>query len=300
MALGSLFRQEAIDHQSTREPIDRLAQVTLPYDWLVLLLIAAVCLFIAIWSVLVKIDLTLPVDVMLIKPTDDRTVASPVSAQVSDVFVTVGSQVNEGDALVRIVLPELRRRLGEANTRERVLREAMGLRGINSADLNRMLIETRAESAALTIALENHEVIVSPFAGEVVDVTVATGQVATMGEDVLRVRVGEAADPFAVAFVPPSRIDTVPINAAATIQCPRPLGVERVGTHEISHLPENLVASDLIQEAGIDPSDLQLRVTLTNATAITHGTLCTGRILLDSRTPFQILLGKTRGLGNRG
>ena len=96
MQLGSLFRQEAIEHRSAREPIDRVAQVTVPYDWVVLLILAALCFITVLWALFVKIDLTLPVDVIVIKPTDDRIVVSTVSARVSDVLVEEGARVEAG------------------------------------------------------------------------------------------------------------------------------------------------------------------------------------------------------------
>ena len=295
MALVSLFRQEAIDHQSAREPIDRLAQVTVPYDWLVLLLIAATCLFVLLWAAFVKIELTLPVDVVVIKPADDRTIESPVTARVSDVPIDVGSHVDVGDTLVRVVMPDLHLRLSEAEERERLIREELALTSSNDAELNRMLIESRVEAAALKNAIERDEVISSTYAGEVVELGVATGHVAMIGQEVVRVRVRESADSFAIGFVPPSRIESVPGSFEASISCPGEEGTTTFDAHEIGQLPVDFVASNLLPDNGFDPSHHQLPMAIPASITVAHSTLCTGRILLEARTPLDILLGRTQG-----
>ena len=295
MALVSLFRQEAIDHQSAREPIDRLAQVTVPYDWLVLILIAATCLFVLLWAALVKIELTLSMDVVVIKPADDRTIESPVTARVSDVPVDVGSHVDVGDTLVRVDMPDLHRRLAEAEERERLIREELALTSSNDAELNRMLIESRVEAAALKSAIERDEAILSTYAGEVVELGVATGHVAMIGQEVVRVRISESADSFAIGFVPLSRLESVPSSFDAQISCPGPDGTLTFDARELGQLPEDLVAANLVQDYGLDPNHHQLAMALPASVVIAHRTLCSGQILLDARTPLDILLGRTQG-----
>ena len=295
MPLASIFRQEALDHQSTREPIDRVAQVTVPYDWLVLILIGAVCFFVMLWAVLVKIELTLPVDVVAIKPTDDRSVVSPVSARVSEVLVDVGTTVGPGDALVRVVMPDLQRRLTESAERERIIREEMELANGNDVELSRMLIESRVESAALSVAIEQDDVISSPFAGEVVELDVSTGQMVTLGQEVVRIRVRESEDTFAVAFVSQSRMDTQPSNTEALIHCAGPQGLETFQARAISQLPQHIDVSNLAKDANPATGEFQLPMVFSQSAAIANGTLCTGHILLDGQTPLQILLGGSRG-----
>ena len=297
MALVSLFRQEAIDHQSAREPIDRLAQVTVPYDWLVLILIAATCLSVLLWAAFVKIELTLPVEVVVIKPADDRTIESPVTARVSDVPVDVGSHVDVGDTLVRVVMPDLHLRLSEAEEREGLIREELAQTSSNDVELNRMLIESRVETAALKNAIEREEVISSTYAGEVVELGIATGHVAMIGQEVVRIRVSESADSFAIGFVPPSRLESVPGSFEASISCPGEEDTTTFEAREIGQLPKDLDMSSLVQDNGIDPSHHPLPMALPASVTTSHGTLCTGRILLDARTPLDILLGRTQGSG---
>ena len=291
MPLGSLFRDEAIEHKSAREPIDRVAQVTVPYDWLMLILLAMACLFVALWATFVKIELTLPLNVMVIKPTDDRTVVSPVTARVDDVLVEVGAVLNEDDALVRVVVPDLHRRRVEAVEREKVIRGEMALTERNEDDLSQMLIETRVELASLNAAIESDEFILSPYSGEVIEVKVLTGDIATMGQEVVRVRVSESADTYAVAFVSQSQIERIPSNFDALLHCPGMRSVETINASAIGNLPQDMDASKLEIDAGFDPLDHQLYFVLSESADVADRTQCQGHILLNPRTPLQILLG---------
>lgn len=300
MPLTSLFRQEAIDHKSTREPIDRVAQVTVPYDWLVLLLLAAVCSLAVLWAAFVKVELTLPVNVMVVKPTDDRIVESPITAHVSDVLVGVGSIVTQGDELIRVAVPDLDRRLAEAQERERIIREESELLDNNDARLNQMLIESRVEVATLSIAIAQDEVILSPYSGEVVEMKVATGQIAILGQEILSVRVSESADTFAIAFVPQSQVETLPNNAEAVIRCPGLHDTETVSARLISEAPQNMVESNVVRDADFDPGDHLLSLILSTSETISNGTKCEGHISLNPQTPMNILLGTIGGASKRG
>ncbi len=295
MPSASLFRKEAIKHQSTREPLDRVAQVTVPYDWWVLLLLAAVCLFVVFWAAFVKVELTLPVDVMVIKPTDDRTVVSPMTGRVSDVLVDVGVRVDAGDALVRVVAPDLRRRLTEAMERERIIREEVRLMAGDENELTRLLIESRAESAALVVAIENDEVISSPYSGEIVDLSVSAGHVATVGQEIVLVRIAESAETFAITFISHVSSERVSINSDVLLSCTGPHGDETLTARVISDPPQDLVDSNFVSDAGFDPNNHQVSLMLSESASIAHGTLCEGHIPLNPRTPLEILLGTTQG-----
>lgn len=293
MPLDSLFRQEAIEHRTAREPIDGVAQVTVPYDWVVLIVLASFCFFTVLWAVFVKIELTLPVDVIVIKPTDDRVVVASVGARISDVLVKEGTRVEEGDALVRVVVPDLHRRLSEAEERERVISEEIETRDHYDSDLNRMLIENRVQSAALIKAIENDEVILSPFSGEVIGVEVSTGQVVTERQEIIRVRVGESTETFAITFVPPTSIERLSSKSSVHLRCPGPQGVESIDAQTISDLPQNMIDSDLLSDAGFDTDNYQISLVLPKSAKVADGTQCTGHIPLNPQTALQVLLGGT-------
>lgn len=295
MALGSLFREEAIEHQSAREPIDRVAQVTVPYDWIVLILLAVVCVLAVLWAAFVKIELSLPIDVMVVKQTDDRAIVSPVSARVGDVLVDVGTQVAVGDELVRVEVPELHRRRTEAEERERIIREELGQKDSDDSELSRMLVESRVESAALTIAIEQDEVISSQYAGEVVEINVAVGQVAVLGQEVMRVRVGDSTATFAIASVPQSRIDTLTSDTEVLIRCPGPDGVETLSARALIDSTQNNGESNLGLSADFDPEGHQVSLVLPDSVTITNGTRCEGYVPLGRHTPLRILLGASGG-----
>lgn len=289
MALGSLFRQEALDHQSAREPIDKVAQVTVPYDWWVLLVLAVACLFVVLWAAFVKIELTLPINVMVIKPTDDRIIESPVTAHVSDVLVDVGVLVKEGDVLVRVVVPDLHRRLTEAEERERFILGEIGSTD-DDTDLNRMLRETRIELAALNAAIESNSVVFSPYSGEIIELKVAVGNIVTMGQEIAHVRVDESVETFGVTFLPETSVERISSNFDVLLQCPVENGVENVIAQKINDLPHNIVESKRMNDAGFDTRNHQLSLVLVESSSVVDGTLCEGHILLDPRTPMEILL----------
>ena len=293
MPLDSLFRQEAIEHRSAREPIDRVALVTVPYDWVVLIVLAALCFISVLWAVFVKIELSLPVDVIVIKPTDDRVVVASLDAHVRDVLVEEDTRVEEGDALVRIVVPDLHRRLSEAEERERIIEEEIDTTDTYDSDLNRLLIESRLETATWIKAIKNDEVILSPYSGEVIGVEVSNGQVVTAGQEVIHVRVGESADTFAITFVPQNIVRRVLNDSDVKLRCPDPQGVVTLSARVISDLPQNTIESNFAIDAGFDPDHQQISLLLSNSATVEHGAQCEGYISLNPQTPLQMLLGGT-------
>lgn len=300
MVLGSLFRQEAIDHQGMREPIDRVAQVTVPYDWWVLILLAVACLLACLWAAFVKVELTLPVDVIVIDPTYERTVAAPVTGRVNRLMVDVGSRVEAGDVLFRVEAPDLHRRLTEAEERERIIREEIRLTDSNDENLTRMLIESRVESATLSVAIENDEVVHSPFAGEVVKVAVSDGQIALSGQELVHIRVAESTDTFAITFISEASAERISRKSEVLLHCSRSHDVETFKARVISDFPPSVIESEFVTVADFDTNEHQLSLVLSDSATIANGTQCLGYVPIHAQTPLGILLNQTGASTLRG
>ena len=190
-------------------------------------------------------------------------------------------------------MPALHRRLSEAEERERVISDEIEMTDTYDTDLNRMLIESRAQSAALTKALENDEVILSPFSGQVFEVGVATGHVVSVGQEIVRIRVGESADTFAITFVPPTSVERISSESYVQLRCSGPHGDETLRAKSISDFPQNMIDPNFVSDAGFEPEDHQVSLILPESAKVANRTQCEGHIPLNPQTPLEVLLGGT-------
>lgn len=291
MALGSIYRSTALDHQARREPIDGLADVTVPYDWLILALLAAVCAAVVAWGALGRVERSLHADAVIVAPDDRRAVVAPAAGRVAEVLVDSGDRVDGGQPLARVSVHELDRRLAAARERERIiLAELPG----GAPGMREMLIEARAEAAALAAAIAHDSVIASPFAGEVIEHRLSPGAIVAAGEEVARVRVGPPSAPAALASLPRSRAAGVQPGARARLHCggtgERSVIETRVA--EVFQAPMAPPAPGAGED--LDPNGQWVRLLLPDAASVAEGDRCELHIAVDARAPLQYLLAATR------
>ena len=293
MALSSFYRPEALEHLAQREQIDSLAKVTVPCEWWALMLLAVACAAIAGWSVFGKIERTVRADVLIVVPDDRRAVVAPADGRITESLVDPGDQVNEGEPLARLEIPELDRRLSAARERERVIvQELTG--AAPDAGVSRMLIDARAEVAGLTAMIARDSVIASPYAGEVFAHRLSPGAIVTAGEEVARVRVGPSAAPIAVASLAPARAGTVQPGAPARLHCggARGAAVLETTVGDVSPRPGAMWAR--LADSGPDPGDRHvLLLALPDAAAVAGGDACEAHIVTGTLSPLQLLLTAT-------
>lgn len=293
MALHSFYRSEALEHKERGEPIDGLAQVTVPYDWLVLAVLAVVCAAIVGWGALGKVERTLRAEALIVVPDDRRAVVAPVGGRLTERLVEPGDRVDAGEPLARVAVPELERRLAVARERERVIREELPDAEPAAAGLRRMLIDARAEAAALSATIARDNVVASPVAGTVIEHRLAPGAMVAAGEEVAWVRAGPPAAPVAVASVPPAHAASVPPGAPVRLRCHDRATGRTWETRVAEVSPQPPVPPGRLAGAGLDPHGHQLRLALPDAATVAEGDRCELHIVIEARTPLQLLLATT-------
>ena len=105
--LGSIFREQAIQHRAQPEPIDGLARVTSPHEWMVLLGLTAVLASIVAWGLTGRVERGLVADSVLVRPEPRYAVVAPAAGVVAEALVDVGDRVAAGQPLARIGREEL-------------------------------------------------------------------------------------------------------------------------------------------------------------------------------------------------
>ncbi len=293
MALSSFYRSEALEHAAQREPIDGLATVTVPYDWAALTVLAAACAAIAAWGVLGQVERTVRADALVFVPDERHIVVAPVDGRLTEVLVDPGDRVNAGEPLARVAIPELDLRLTVARERERLVLEELP-RVAPEAGLRQMLIDVRAEAAALTAMIAHRAVIASPHAGEVIEHRLSPGAIVTAGEEVARIRTGPPVDPVAVASLPQASAADVQLGAPARLHCggTGSEGLLETSVAEVSRHPATVWG--LPADAGLGPGERHVRLSLPDSAAVAEGDRCEVFIVIDARAPLQFLLPATR------
>lgn len=109
-----IFREAALDRLSSPEQLDQVIRITTPKAWLglgsfLILVVSAVA-----WGVLGEVSQKIKGRGMLIRSGGVLEVVSPVAGRVTDLPVSVGDSVREGDAVAWLAQPEMVDRLKRA------------------------------------------------------------------------------------------------------------------------------------------------------------------------------------------
>jgi HlyD family secretion protein len=117
-----VFRKVSLDRLSSPEQLDQVMQVTNPRGWIALSAIAALLVTAVAWSIFGTLSEKVSGGGILVKSGGVFEVASPAEGRVTDVSVSVGDSVTEGQVVAWIAQPEMSSRLQEARARLGALR----------------------------------------------------------------------------------------------------------------------------------------------------------------------------------
>ncbi|HEX8391717.1 MAG TPA: NHLP bacteriocin system secretion protein [Longimicrobium sp.] len=117
-----VFRKVSLDRLSSPEQLDQVMQVTNPRGWLALAAVGSLLAMAIGWGIWGTLSEKVAGGGILLKSGGVFEVVSPAEGRVTDVSVSVGDSVTEGQVVAWIAQPELSARLQEAKTRLAALR----------------------------------------------------------------------------------------------------------------------------------------------------------------------------------
>ena len=287
---GSLFRRDALKRRGRIEPIDRLASVSAPREWAVLVAAAVVLAGVGAWAVLGSVERSVRTSCLMMHPEERSIVVAPVSGVVAEHRVRPGDRVEASEPVASLLLPGLVREAALARARADALQAA----GAASGEAR----VAAAQAEALERLRDSGEPALSPIGGTVAWIDVRPGDLVQAGDRVAAV-VHEAASALAAAApLDDGEAGRVRPGMRADVR------LHRAGlTDSDGHLVEAVVAAAdettvewLRQGPHGDEVAAQARgaarLTLTGELPawVREGVECEARIVTGSQSPMEVLV----------
>ncbi len=172
---NSIFRQEALDKLASPEQLDQLMKITSPKAWLALFAIILIMISILLWSFFGSLPTKIYGQGILLNEGGVYSIKHHSSGQVIDVSFTTENQVDKGDVIARIELPELIEKIRSLQNAETVS-DAVG----GSDNPN----ELKKQIEQLQNQLIYNSQIVTPINGRILEMNIKEGSVVRQGETI--------------------------------------------------------------------------------------------------------------------
>ena len=117
-----VFRKVSLERLSSPEQLDQVMQVTNPRGWLALAAVGSLLAMAIAWGIFGSLSEKVQGGGILVKSGGVFEVASPADGRVTDVSVSVGDSVTEGQVVAWIAQPEMSAQLREAKARLNAMR----------------------------------------------------------------------------------------------------------------------------------------------------------------------------------
>ena len=165
-----MFREKALARRAEREAIDARLQVTAPHEWLLVSGLGVVLVAVLAYGLIGRVERSLSVETVLVRPGERVDVVAGVSGLVVDVRSAVGDTVTRGQSIARVQgLPALAAPGSETAQR--------GAGNVTTQD------------------------VVAPRDGELVTLALAAGRRVAAGELAARIRTAPVGPVEAIGFV---------------------------------------------------------------------------------------------------
>lgn len=104
---SNLFRKTSLEKLSSPEQLDVLVRITTPAGWIVLSTLAGLIIVALIWGIFGSIPTKVKGSCVLIRTGGVYAVSANAPGRVSDIAVSVGDMVKQGQPIARVSQPEL-------------------------------------------------------------------------------------------------------------------------------------------------------------------------------------------------
>ena len=299
MFFQTVFREKALAQRARREAIDVRLQVTAPHEWLLVSGLGVALVVLLAYGLLGRVERSLTVETVLVRPGERVDVVSGVSGVVVDLLSEVGDTVAQGQSIARVQTPEAERWDAILHRLRESLENTDAPPDPAAAERLRALRAPRSETAQRGAGSLTIRDIVAPHDGELVTLAVAAGRRIAVGELAARIRTASVGPVEAIGFVTREEAMQLAPGMQAQVRlvvpgagAPRilPARVERVSSRVVPPAP-------WMTEFGLDAPVRThlLRATLTDPDPepppVVDGAAGTLRIVLGHRSFASLLFG---------
>lgn len=253
-----LFRARALVKRLRPEPLDDLLGVTAPHEWAIVAGLVVVLLSIVAWGLFGSVERILSADCSLVRPGERRPIVSGVAGTVVNVLADIGDEVEVGQAIARVRLPEVDRQVRIVGAKVGLLESQ--LENSPTAQTREMLHIARAELLELAAVAKVGDLIISPQAGEITALGLVSGQAVAVGAEVAQVRVGDEHRLQAIAIVEPGRAQHVEIGMAGQILVDTERGTQALEVEVSEVSPRPIIAPEWLTAAGLPGRGQRIRL----------------------------------------
>ncbi|MCY4592880.1 MAG: biotin/lipoyl-binding protein [Alphaproteobacteria bacterium] len=294
-----LFREEAVASKWKTESFDALLRVTAPHEWMIVAGFLLGLLCVLGWGVFGSVERSVLAECVLARLGERHAVFSEVAGTVAEVLVEAGDEVEAGQAIARMRLPELRRQARIARTRVALLETRLDGSAPIAVKERDALLTARVELLEAEAIATAGELAVSPHAGEVTALDVAPGQAVVAGTRVALIRTGVDDRLEAFAFVMPDAALRLETGLAGRVLIAAPGGGSSALEADVGYVsPRPTTAPAWLAELGLVASVAGHLVRLTlreTSGAAADGTRCWLDIVTQRHAPVLLLTPSRTG-----
>ncbi len=110
---SDLYREQASKQEHPGQQLNQLIHVIKPSAWLIIAGIGLILIFLLLWGFMGNTTTKVAGTGILIRSTGNRSIASPVNGQLSEINVKLGDSVSTGQLIALISQPELKQKLDD-------------------------------------------------------------------------------------------------------------------------------------------------------------------------------------------
>ena len=237
-----LFREEAVAHRGTPEPLDGLLRVTAPHEWAILAALGLSVLGVAMWALLGAVERDFTATCALVLAGERHHVVSNTTGTVVEVLAQPGDRVAAGEPVARIRVPELDHEVGAARARVKLIEQHADAG--EDAFLG-VLATARAELLDLESRREVGGRIVSPYDGEITAQNLIPEQQVSRGSEVAMLRSSKERRFEAITLVSADDAPALAVGMQSQVIYPaRDRGAPTVLEAEVSRISPRPVFPD--------------------------------------------------------
>ncbi len=291
--LNNPFLKAAADGKRDRLQLDRLLTITAPHERLAVGCIGLLVLAFAAWFLFGSVVRSVTLEGLLIVPGERHTVVTGEPGRHLEHLVAPGDRVQAGQTVARRSVPALERELAALRDRLSLLRSQARPAAGDGAASRSLIASAEASLLQMEARRTARQMIVSGFAGVVVELLAAPGEYLPDGAAVVRIHETPNRPVEAVLRVDRSTARRIRPGMEASVQVGLPGGGTRMLRGAVARVIAGPLPNWLTRlEPAVPASSYRIDIVFEDASGFkaADGTACLIRIELGRHAPVDLFL----------